>query len=266
MAEAAVPTVAEELITGCFQAVLDRSDFSVSSERMVKTRALAENLLEAVKTEEGRKALETFSRGVSEKMVEVINKSEAKKFSNRRVKLWRQFHNIRTTKLKDLYVKFLAEVSITTGEDPLLIQYTFEKMFEETLKWQFTSETDMERVAELTSNDHQALRYAAGFIPHALMKKISRGSHPFKGSFLSCLSSMGTKGRCPDETVETYQSFTKKWITAVNRGGLFFVSDEVYTFFFYLEKKTRSYLPELIRQGKVNKAVVLGEITADDSV
>lgn len=52
----------------------------------------------------------------------------------------------------------------------------------------------------------------------------------------------------------------------MNRGGLFFVSDEVYTFFLELEKKTRSYLPELIRQGKVNKAVVLGEITADDSV
>ena len=153
-----------------------------------------------------------------------------------------------------------------TEKDPLLIQYTFDKMFEETLKWKFDCSIETEEFADLTSHDHNALRYAAGFIPHSLMKKISRGSHPSKESFLSCLSSMGSKGQHQDDTVETYQAFTKKWITAVNRGGFFFISDEVYTFFLELEKKTRKHLPELIRHGKVNKEAVLNEIIADDSV
>ncbi len=136
MAEAEAPTVAEELITASFRSVVDQSDLRVTSERMIVTRALAEKLLEAVKSEKGREALETFSRGVSQKLVSCSS--------------------------------------------------------------------------------------------------LMQGSHPFKEPFLSCLSSMGSKGQHPDDTVETYQAFTKKWITAVNRGGLFFVSDEVYTFFLEL--------------------------------
>ena len=256
-------TIAEELIMDCFKAVLDQP---VASERMDKTKELSKKLLAEVETEKGRKALETFASKVSEELLKVVDKASSSKFSSMKVKMWRQFHDIRTTKLNQLYCQFLKEVSVTEA-DPLLIQHTFSKMFEGTLKFKFSSSTETKPAPDLTSNDHNALRYTAGFIPHALKKKIVKSSHPSKESFLACLSSMGTKGQSPDVSAEeTFHSFTKKWITAVNRGGLFFVSDEVYTFFLELEKKTRKFLPELIRQGSVNKEAVLTEITADDNV
>ena len=259
-------TVAEELLIGCFTSVLGHPDFTVSSERMAKIKTLAEKLLAEIKTEKGSRALKTFASKVSAELLKVVSDKACSKFSSIKVKMLRQFHDIRTTKLKDLYSQFLAELSITET-DPLLIQYAFDKMFEETMKWKFSTSTETKQVPELTSNDHNALRYSAGFVPYALKKKILKGSHPMKESFLSCLSSMGSKGQCPDDSVEeNFLSFTKKWIARVNRGGLFFVSDEVYTFFLELEEQTRKFLPELIKQGRVNKSAVLTEITADDSV
>ena len=67
---------------------------------------------------------------------------------------------------------------------------------------------------------------------------MSRGSHPYKDSFLRCLSNMGEKGKCPSNA-ENIEAFTKQWFSAMNRGGLFVVSDEVYLFFSEMEKKMR---------------------------
>lgn len=67
---AATLTIAEEFIIACFHAALNKPDFQGSSRRMMAARALAEQLLKAVKTEAGMEALQTFSTGVSEKLVE----------------------------------------------------------------------------------------------------------------------------------------------------------------------------------------------------
>lgn len=69
-------------------------------------------------------------------------------------------------------------------------------------------------VAELTVSEHNAFRYAAGYVPHALIVK---GSHPYKGSYLRCLSSMAHKGECPTCNSENVQAFTKQWLSAENR-------------------------------------------------
>ena len=42
----------------------------------------------------------------------------------------------------------------------------------------------------------------------------------------------------------SFQDFSKKWITSINRGGLFLINDGVFSFFLELEKKTRAYLPK----------------------
>ena len=88
----------------------------------------------------------------------------------------------------------------------------------------FESSENVSESSELSSEEHNALRYVAGYIPHNLRKKISNGTHIFKESFLECLSQMGVKGG--EENLDTdgssFQDFTKKWIQKINRGGLFF--------------------------------------------
>ncbi len=75
---------------------------------------------------------------------------------------------------------------------------------------------------------------------------------------------MGYKGAAPAE--ESFQKFTKRWVTAVNRGGLFFVKDEVYLVFFEMENKMRKHLVKLVSQRKLDKAAVIEDIMSDDDI
>ena len=63
----------------------------------------------------------------------------------------------------------------------------------------------------------------AGFVPHCLTLRISKGIHTYKESFLQCLSRMGVKGEGEDAGESTFQDFTKKWISKNNEGDLFFL-------------------------------------------
>ena len=78
----------------------------------------------------------------------------------------------------------------------------------------------------------QGLRYAAGYIPRSLKKKISKSSHPHeqKQDLLLCLDDLLSDG-----TEET--SVSTEWITAVNRGGLLFVSNMTFELFYSMEVK-----------------------------
>ena len=64
---------------------------------------------------------------------------------------------------------------------------------------------------------------------------------------------MGDKGESGE--IDTVQAFTKRWLLSVNRGGLTFVSDEVYTLFYQMEMKMRKHLHELTSKKHVDVAV-----------
>ena len=55
-----------------------------------------------------------------------------------------------------------------------------------------------------------------------------------------CLASMSESAE--EEIEDTYLEFTKKWIRAVDRGGLFRISNEVYVLFHEIEKMVRKFL------------------------
>lgn len=145
------------------------------------------------------------------------------------------------------------------------MQYIFEKMFDEVVKSHFSTPSHNPDEPELTSDEHNALRYVAGYVPHALITKISASSHPYRDLFVRCHSNMGYKGGAPTEE-ENFQEFTKRWITAVNRGGLFFVKDEVYLVFSEMETKIRKHLAKLVHQRKLDKAAVIKDIVLDDEI
>ncbi len=75
-----------------------------------------------------------------------------------------------------------------------------------------------------------------------MKKKLKRGSHYLKDLFISCLDKLAvekkvTKGEVEEEEEESLLSFTTRWIRAVDRGGLFIVNDEVYSFFLAMEMR-----------------------------
>lgn len=256
-------------VRDCVASALDDrdGDFTVLSTRTKVAKGLAAKVIAAVSSESGEKALHTFESALLRRLHDIVESSAScAKFSGRKKKLWSEFHTIRSTELKEMWCMFLQSISIEE-EDPLLMQYVFEKMFNNVLQTQFcdSSSAHDPAVAELTVNEHNALRYAAGYVPRSLAVKISRGSHPYKESYLQCLSNMGEKGKCPGDA-ENIQAFTKQWLSAVNRGGLVVVSDEVYLFFSEMEMKMRKHLLELISKKHINKSAVIEEVASDDDV
>lgn len=255
-------------VCDCIASALDQgSEFSVPSTRTEGAKSLAARLMAAVSSEGGKKAISAFESTLVQRLHTIVESSAScAKFSGRRKKLWREFHAIRSTELKEMWCVFLQSVLIEE-QDLLLMQYVFEKMFENVLQSHFSGVSAQgSAVAEPTVIEHNALRYAAGYVPRALAAKISRSSHPYKDSYLQCLSNMGKKGECCTSNSDSIQAFTKQWLSAVNRGGLFFVTDEVYLLFFEMEMKMRKHLHELISEKHINKKAVIEGIASDDDV
>ena len=64
-----------------------------------------------------------------------------------------------------------------------------------------------------------AIRYAAGYITRALVKKLKRSSHPMKEELVCCLIEMNNK-----ESGGVYDA-SHDWMETISRGGLKHVND-----------------------------------------
>ena len=89
----------------------------------------------------------------------------------------------------------------------------------------------------LSEKDEKVIRYVAGYIPVSLRKKLERSSNPHKEEFIVCLWSM-----CEDDTTcDDFLSYTKSWISRVDRGGLFPVNNTSYLLFKQLEIEVQKH-------------------------
>ena len=62
-----------------------------------------------------------------------------------------------------------------------------------------------------------------------------------------------------EDTEYTYLEYTEKWVCAVDRGGLFHVSDEVFIFFCELDTKARVFLQKLVKSlGNKKQEIIIG--------
>ena len=120
-------------------------------------------------------------------------------------------------------------------EDPLLSEYMHEKLFGMFVKTKYeVNELQIEDV-DLTENDLNALRYAAGYVPWKLLQKYTKPicKHLNRQDFMVCLSSLSQKGE--DSVASTYLEYTKRWLLAIDQEGLFHTHDEAYYMFYEIE-------------------------------
>ena len=90
----------------------------------------------------------------------------------------------------------------------------------------------------LSKDELNALQYACGYIPHALLKRYEKHTGSKFDKFIKCLGDMAVRSECNSENLLDY---TKEWIDKVNRGGLFPLNDVTYRFFVCQSKKR--YVP-----------------------
>ena len=96
---------------------------------------------------------------------------------------------------------------------------------------------------KLSIDEEQAVRYAGGFVIRSVKAKISK--MPDSSRYINILDAMhedGSTSTSDDDETDDFLAYTKKWITIVDRGGLYKVSNETFLLFYWLELTIRKYL------------------------
>ena len=93
----------------------------------------------------------------------------------------------------------------TTSKSPLSLSISFPPSTA-------TRPADSTFVSTLSYEEKNALRYAAGYIPRALKKKLDRSSHQHKAELLFCLME-----QAEDEEESLHES--KDWEKVIDQGG-----------------------------------------------
>ena len=135
-----------------------------------------------------------------------------------RTKIFGVFHQLRSSEaFKSEWVNFLLIVT-TTDPDPTFYQYVVGEIFDEILEQhcptvQPTSGVTSQEELPLSYVEQNALRYAAGYIPQALTKKLRTSAHPLKDQLTLCLIDL-------TDDADDISSDSKDWINVMDRGGL----------------------------------------------
>ena len=138
----------------CLQSVADGKELSVLSKRTTAARELAQVILSSV-------AITELDSALQQELTQLVVKStvSCKSLSKMKEMLWREFHTMRQARLKDVWKKFVTRSAAATGElddDPLLMQYVFEKLFDKVITSTFTVVTSETPEEPISANQENA--------------------------------------------------------------------------------------------------------------
>lgn len=96
------------------------------------------------------------------------------------------------------------------------------------------------RELAMSNHDEQVLRYAAGYIPFALIKMFRRQKNEKAKALTSFLLSWKVDGDdSTNEELGSFLRYTRKWVEKISRGYIFQFNDQIYMFFRAMEYETR---------------------------
>ena len=239
--------MASGVARSAINAVLDDKELlQASSPRIERLQVFGKNLLERVIAGDAEMTVfEEFSDellGVLRGLLQPATKSCLA--STRREMLWSTFHQACLLQLPMVWERLLASLGLECDDD-LLQQSTNQKLLEMIIPSEFSSPSLSQSKKstediQLSRDELNALRYACGYVPHALLKRYEKRTGSKYDGFIECLGSMAVQG---DSASEDFLSYTREWIDKVNRGGLFPLNDATYHFFVSVEKEVHVILP-----------------------
>lgn len=220
--------------------VLERPEYEICSTRSEALLRVSRRLLEVIVFPENLDKFDSFAY----KHYATIDNLFPKTVGNtikQRESLARKFHIARIGKLADLWNELLSDISVE--QNSLLEQHVNQYLFDNMQLVFFNPEGHGKasttcRKSPLTRDEENMMRYVAGYIPFKLIKVYECQRVEYAADFVECLSHMSVPG---DGT--TFSAYSTKWIEKINRGGLFEISEEVHTFFCFLETEVKEVLP-----------------------
>ncbi len=161
---------------------------------------------------------------------------------SRREKMWGRYHEVRTSaKFTSSWAQLMKQ-SLGKRASPIFYQYVTDVMFKELVKQHTPMDSathhapDQSEVPALDCQETTALRYAAGYIIRALQKRLHKKSSPLEQELRLCLVELSEENADEDGDAST------DWTTQISRGGLYFINNRTYLFFYAMEMRIRRHL------------------------
>ena len=254
-------------LRGVLLSVSDDPLFQLGSCEMEGAKYLARKITEASSERSKSEDFETFATSLINSLKRVLTvPGNIKCYTTRREKVWRSFHHKQEIELPLRWGSLFRDLGLSDKAPGvvLLTQHVNQKLFEGLLTKDAMCADRTTSHTSFTSDEANALRYAAGYVPFALKKKLVH-----RPEFVKCLEQLEVKGEG-----DSYLAYTTEWIKLVNRGKLFQLSDEAFHFFCDLERKVGAYLRDLFKSasGQIEhtdvekKKVIISNIIEDTDV
>ena len=174
----------------------------------------------------------------------------------------RNFHQLSMKALPFLWEALCTRLGIPTVK-PLISQTINRLLLNQVLYEGASAKTLLNhKHPTMCFEEENAVRYAGGYVALKVMRIFEEENTQKAAQFVNCLSQMD---HCGEES--SFYSYTKEWISRVNR-GLFCISESTFLFFRTVELKTQLCLSShLQRQSSTSsKDILLNQITEDDDV
>ena len=155
--------------------------------------------------------------------------------------MWKAFFSLRSSAtFISRWLAFLQDAGAVPM--PILYQSLTDILLRLLIHRQYNIATTTEATtaASLSSNEGNALRYAAGYIVRSVSKKIKKSSVNFKDDLTSCCLKLIRESHNHHE-----QCVAEEWTDLVNRGGLWHVRETTFQLLCALEEEVRSQLHAL---------------------
>ena len=218
-----------ELLHLAVSLVLKDDGFSLPSPPAQRARKTAESLLEWSDDSENKLTWRAFADELIHSLEGCFR--EHRSVRAQREQMWESYHKLRLSKsFKDMWT-ILLQQRISSEPCPIFFQFVTDTVIEELIKRHFHVEVvEKEHEASLDYEERNALRYTAGYVTRALIKKLKRAAHPMRKELILWLTTL-TEEDIGGEDVDD----SEEWTNSVDRGGLKHVNNMTYMLFVEME-------------------------------
>ena len=207
-------------------------------------------------------AMKTFTGAIGSRLSDiaaVLGHTDLQSMSKRRERMWTMYYEFRSSELKRLWTTVVTHLQLPLKyNDPWLVQVLSRHFLEKLILVKNPVSHPSSVVKPLTADEHQVLRYVAGYVLVSIRKEYSKNS--------ALVEWINQQTDVDDSPRGSFIEFTKIWIEKVNRGGLFLVSDCVYELFHAMEQVLRQFLSRIPEKSHLDKEKAISAMIEDNEI
>ena len=204
-------------------------------------------------------AMKTFTGSRLSDIAAVLGHTDLQIMSKRRERMWTMYYEFRSSELKRLWTTVVTHLQLPLKyNDPWLVQVLSRHFLEKLILVKNPVSHPSSVVKPLTADEHQVLRYVAGYVLVSIRKEYSKNS--------ALVEWINQQTDVDDSPRGSFIEFTKIWIEKVNRGGLFLVSDCVYELFHAMEQVLHQFLSRIPEKSHLDKEKAISAMIEDNEI